>query len=93
MPEKKVEKDMAVFTGTVKGLTEEQIQELKRKFGLEIRIRSTSDTITSAIAKIQRDSSYDRTYPGYDRSYDKSGASEIAFANPVINPEDLNKPG
>ena len=92
MPQEPTEKDMAVFSGNVKGLSEEHLQELKEKFGLEIKLKSTSDTINRAISKMDLTASYDRTHPGYDRSYDKDPDVAIVLGHDAIVNPGANKP-
>ena len=80
--------NVAVFSAEASKLTDKQLSELKEKFGLNIRVRSDSAAIEKMIGKIDEVSSYDRTYPGYDRSYDKDPdvGTELGA---MINPADI----
>ncbi|WP_437755184.1 hypothetical protein [Sorangium sp. So ce1389] len=86
MPESK---NVAVFSVDEEQLTTDKIQELKDKFGLEIRIRSTSTSIDKLLNRVASDVvAYDRTHPGYDRIYDRDpNAADVGGA--VINPADI----
>lgn len=78
-----------VFTASADKISDVQIAELKQKYGLDLRIRSHVAAIDGALASINEASGYDRTHPGYDRSYDKSAdfrpqEREAEVVNPVI---------
>jgi hypothetical protein len=76
----------AVFTAPAEDLTEAQIAELKTKYGLDLRIKSHITAIDDALRRINEVSGYDRTHPGYDRSYDKAGAEMQNIADVLTNP-------
>ena len=54
------------------GLSPQDFQELKAKYGLDVRIRTTKPGLEQIMNAAGEVSGYDRTYPGYDRNYDKS---------------------
>ena len=54
------------------GLTPEDFKQLKEKYGLDVRIRTTKPGLQEIMDAAAEVSGYDRTYPGYDRNYDKS---------------------
>ncbi|MCA9636055.1 MAG: hypothetical protein KC420_08500 [Myxococcales bacterium] len=86
MPEKK---ETVILTGNAAKLTPEAIAELKAKYGIDVKIRSSAAAVGKLISAIDLASSYDRTHPGYDRSYDRDpdvSHSIGAVINPAINP-------
>ncbi len=54
------------------GLTAETFKELKDKYGLEVRIRTDKPGLEKIMDSADDVSGYDRTYPGYNRLYDKT---------------------
>jgi hypothetical protein len=70
-----------ILSADAASLSPEQLKELQEKFGLSVRVRSSVESVDKLINKIADASSYDRTYPGYDRSYDKT-----ALTGREINP-------
>lgn len=69
MPDPKTE--TVILTGAADKLTPEAIAELKSKYGIDVKLRSSSASVGKLISAINFASSYDRTHPGYDRSYDR----------------------
>lgn len=80
---KRVEK--LVISADAASLSDTQIKELQDKFGLAVRVRSNVASVDKLINKIDLAASYDRTHPGYDRSYDKDPDVNSLLGR-VINP-------
>ncbi|KQS27069.1 hypothetical protein [Dyadobacter sp. Leaf189] len=78
-----------VLTGNTDHLTPEMLKELQEKFQLTVKIRGHEDVVDKMIGQISDAASYDRTHPGYDRSYDKSPGADLMdiLKNRIINPE------
>lgn len=91
----KLKEMLTQFQNRDSGFTHAQLEELKHKFGLEIRVRSMASAVDAlagrAIGDLIADKPvYDRTHPGYDRSYDKDKPKLEDIINPVINPPVIN---
>lgn len=80
---KRVEK--LVISADSASLSDAQLKELQEKYGLNVRVRSDVAAVDKLINKIDLASSYDRTFPGYDRSYDKD-PDVNSLLGQVINP-------
>ena len=52
-------------------LSDKQIRELRDAFGLEFRVRSSSEVVNTLVADAVAAHGYDRTHPGYGRNYDR----------------------
>lgn len=89
MSDKKTE--TVLLTGTADKLTPKALAELKSKYGIDIKLRSSSAAIGKLIAAVDLTASYDRTHPGYDRSYDRDPDVRHQIGA-VINPVDVVTP-
>lgn len=87
-PERAKRDDVIVFTASARGFPGDVIEQLKAKYGLEVRIRSSAGAIDGLISRAVDVVAYDRTYPGYGRNYDRDPSSgRFSFAS-RINPAD-----
>ena len=87
-PDRAKRDDVLVFTASTKGVSAEVIEQLKAKYGLEVRVRSSVGAIDGLIARAVDVVAYDRTYPGYARNYDRDpNAGRFTFMS-RINPAD-----
>ncbi|MEU1972839.1 hypothetical protein ABZ477_14375 [Microbacterium sp. NPDC019599] len=82
----------------LEGLTPAKLNELKEKHGLSIEIRSSSsgiNEILDSLGKVEtltgHERGFDRTDPGYSRSYDREVSTLEALKDEVINPAILNR--
>ena len=80
--------DLTVFTAPATGLNDAAIKELKDKYGLDMRVRSSSSVVNSVLKVADDVVAYDRTNPGYDRVYDKDPNTRHQLAAELINPVD-----
>jgi hypothetical protein len=78
--------DLTVFTAPGTGLDDSTIKELKDKYGLDMRVRSSSAVVNSILKVADDVVAYDRTNPGYDRVYDKDPNTRLQLAGEFINP-------
>lgn len=90
MADTKKTQDTAVFTGKTASLTDAHLKELQDKFGLHLHVKSSADAVTKALGKLGEAAvqNFDRTNPGYERSFDRTGDSTIEH-QAVIDPVDL----
>ena len=90
MPEPKKPQDTAVFTANAAKLTDAHLKELQSKFGLKLHVKSSADAVSKALGKLGEVAvqNFDRTNPGYERSFDRTGDSVIEHGS-VIDPVDL----
>jgi len=92
MPDQSKQTEVALFTSSARGINEEQLADLKAKFGIDLKIRSSSDVVDKAIRQADQKKDYDRTNPGYDRYYDKNFESKVAQGTDIaINPDALTE--
>ena len=91
MPDPKTTKgqDVAVFSGKTAHLTESQLKELQNKFGLTLHVKSNAEAVNKALGKLGEVAvqNFDRTNPGYDRGFDRTG--ESGLEKMAIDPVEL----
>lgn len=87
----KSKNDTVVFSADAAKLTDVQLKELQSKFGLKLQVRSNAAAVTNALGKLGEVAvqNFDRTAPGYDRGFDRTGTSGLELGAAVINPVDL----
>jgi hypothetical protein len=92
MPDPKSTKtqDTAVFTGKTANLTDAHLKELQDKFGLQLHVKSSADSVSKALGKLGEAAvqNFDRTNPGYERTFDRTGESGLEH-QAVIDPVEL----
>ncbi|SNR67632.1 hypothetical protein [Blastococcus mobilis] len=78
-----------------------KLNELREKHGLDIEIRSTSSGVSEILNSLGRaglaaekghERGFDRTDPGYSRSYDREVSTLEQLAQEVINPAEVINP-
>ena len=84
------EKKKAIFSVEAGKLSDVQLNELQTKFGLQLHLEARSDALSKVLGRIGdvMVQNFDRTNPGYDRVFDRTGGAEERAGN-VINPVDL----
>jgi hypothetical protein len=92
MPDPKKTDETAVFTGKAANLTDAHLKELQSKFGLQLHVKSSADAVSKALGKLGEAAvqNFDRTNPGYERSFDRTGDSGLE-QQAVIDPVDLEQ--
>lgn len=90
MPDPNEKQHDVVFTGASANLSDAHIKELQDKFGLKLQVKSNSDAVTRAIGKLGDAAvqNFDKTNPGYDRIFDRTGDSGLEH-QAVIDPVEL----
>jgi hypothetical protein len=95
-PERAKRQDVVVFTADATGITNETMTQLKEKYGLEIRVRSSLAAVDGLLARSVDVVAYDRTYPGYGRVYDRDPNtgrfSFVTRVNPAERLQELEAP-
>jgi hypothetical protein len=85
-PDRAKRDDIVVFTASAEAISKDVLAQLKEKYGLELRIRSSVAAIDNLVARAVDVVAYDRTHPGYDRTYDRDPNVRLSIASRVINP-------
>jgi len=63
-----------IFSGESEGISTDRLKELQEKLGLKLRVRSSAPAVDNLIGAVEEAAGHDRTVPGYDRDFDKSGS-------------------
>ena len=82
-------KETVVFSGDAGALSDAHIHELQTKYGLQLKVRSSAESVAKALGKVGEAAIqyFDRVNPGYERVFDRTGPADEA--SKVINPVDL----
>ena len=77
--------DVIVFTASADAVPKDVIDQLKEKYGLQVRVRSSVAAVDGLLGRALDAVGYDRTYPGYSRNYDRDPVAPSRISK-VINP-------
>jgi hypothetical protein len=86
LPARAKREDVVVFTASVDAVTKELIEQLKEKYGLQVRVRSSVTAVDGLLARAVDAVGYDRTFPGYGRNYDRDPIAPLSAISRTVNP-------